>query len=1246
MKKRLTFGFVLDDVNLEGYCYYSSFHGAVRACKKLKSDLFVYPGSYLNSPNPKEREYNVVYSLINTKKLDGLMIAAGSLGFYQNHQQMQAFFEQFNDIPLVSLSVPMEGYHSIEIDNKQGIIDAVSHFISKHKLTKIAYIGGPENNEEALVRLAGYKEALAQHNIKFNPDLYYQGNFLPTCAKEAIRVLLDERKIKVEAIVCANDDMAVGVIDELKARSISVPGEIAVSGFDDVARAEFLNPALTTASQAFHVQASQGIETLYALHNDQEVPQRQIIPSTLQVRKSCGCSSAISHEEIKKISNKQNIEQAIIDKYTALIRNALKYYNTEEINKQRNIADIVPLFIKHVIINDDLTELLDCYSKNIFNQIKREFDDLTCIRKIYRLLYDALLCDYSDPLIVSRIEKSCHEIFFMLGEVFNRSQLESYFDDKVIRETITSKFSMKEIEEALLEKIPAVCELKCFYIALYAGEQFGYKFEQLPTEQLKLIYAYNNKKLDLPKEGLIYPAKEIIPESLRPADDANAFLVLPLICNDQHYGLFIAKFELNCMLERPLRIIREELGTNLDTIRLFKEIEDSNKMLDDLNKNLEYKVQQRTEELEVANQQLQGLNKLKNDFIANITHDFRSPLMVVLNLAELALNYDQPKGALLKDLNSIYQSGTKLNNIIDSLLDLLKMDAQGVKLHVKEIVLADFLQETINFYKPITDKQGVQLQLKKDSCNISDFYSDQQKLEQILNNLLSNAIKFVKKGSGIITVSCEDAGDFFRIIIADNGMGVEEENLVKIFNRFEQTKMGREKANVHGTGIGLAFCKQLIEFLHGKIWAESEGLGKGAKFIIQLSKGAAMFSPAELDRRQSIKAKQKKLHELLGLEATQEDELGYSVHFNNYKENEQNLTSKNAIILVIDDDKVIRDIIHKYLTLAGYQNIMLATDGVQGLNAMYKHLPDLIICDINMPNMDGKEFQEEVAKNKVFNMIPLIFLSAIADADFILERKKEGAIDYLKKPIERKEFLIAIEVNLKKQMSYKKTLAFSMIDELTGVYNKRQFLIMLKDSLCRKNVEDISLIFFDIDHFKKFNDTYGHQVGDEVLKLVGETFANTLRSCDVIGRYGGEEFIILLPDANAQGALIATQKIKKALSSKYIMHNDKKLHVTSSFGIVTLSSNLAYISKQLQVDNILSLINSNSEPLVDNKNLLANLIDQLIKMADHAMYESKRTKCLTCGFASEKEFMFTEQNCPKCKSNDLSKGRDKISFYQ
>nr|MDA3850566.1 substrate-binding domain-containing protein [Spirochaetaceae bacterium] len=232
-------GFIIVDLNVSGYYYNHLLNGAVMACEKLNCDLLIYPGHSLDCPDTHDKEYNSVYSLINTKKIHGLMVSTGSFGIHKIKDRLKIFLNQFNDIPIVSLSVPMDNTYCIEIDNYQGIKNIVGHFITDHNYTIIAYLGGPETNDDALFRFNGYKEALNENNISFDADLYYQGNFTPACARDAVKEFLDIRKVSMDAIVCANDDMAIALINELKKRGFQVPDQIAVSGFDDIMRAEY-----------------------------------------------------------------------------------------------------------------------------------------------------------------------------------------------------------------------------------------------------------------------------------------------------------------------------------------------------------------------------------------------------------------------------------------------------------------------------------------------------------------------------------------------------------------------------------------------------------------------------------------------------------------------------------------------------------------------------------------------------------------------------------------------------------------------------------------------------------------------------------------------------------------------------------------------------------------------------------------------------------------------------------------------
>jgi|GEM_PF-3435193 len=416
---------------------------------------------------------------------------------------------------------------------------------------------------------------------------------------------------------------------------------------------------------------------------------------------------------------------------------------------------------------------------------------------------------------------------------------------------------------------------------------------------------------------------------------------------------------------------------------------------------------------------LEKLDHLKNDFIANITHDFRSPLTAILNIADLSLKSNTKEK---ESYNIIYVASLRLKNTIDKLLELARIDAHGFKSEIKKVDPVEFLEKIINYYISILSGSNIIIKKILPDIKIDNFYIDEKQLEDAINNIVSNAIKYVPKENGIITISLKEYNKTILIAIEDNGIGIPKDKIKTIFNRFEQVEKSRNGYH-RGTGIGLAYSKQLIEGLKGRIYAVSDGIGKGAKFFIELKKGKKHFTKMKfIDNDNHKKEFDENFKIIIKDELTKKnmtEEL--KVIFNELnKKNEYNV--KKAKILIIDDDPIIRKIILNYLTHANYKNFILAHDGKSGIEAVKKYSPDLIICDYNMPGIKGDEVHNTLLSNSDYINIPFIFLSAITNEKIIMERRRKGACAYLKKPINEKDLLTTIERNLNEYFEYLKLI--------------------------------------------------------------------------------------------------------------------------------------------------------------------------------------------------------------------------------
>lgn len=310
-------------------------------------------------------------------------------------------------------------------------------------------------------------------------------------------------------------------------------------------------------------------------------------------------------------------------------------------------------------------------------------------------------------------------------------------------------------------------------------------------------------------------------------------------------------------------------------------------------------------------------------------------------------------------------------------------------------------------------------------------------------------------------------------------------------------------------------------------------------------------------------------------------------------------------VLIVDDDAVTAVLLKKMLEKEGFQ-VILAENGKEGLKAFAENQKDisLIITDWLMPEMDGLEMCQKIRQMETEHYVYVIFLSAKENKQDIVAGLKAGADDYLTKPFSHEELIARVNVGLrivrlqqelKKANHHLEILATT--DMLTGVLNRRALRQRLIEELerCARKETSLCLFMADLDHFKKINDTYGHLVGDKVLQEVVKRLKQNLRPYDIIGRYGGEEFVIGIPEiCYRQIIRDIAERIRQSVANTPIIINDTELKVTISIG--------GTVAKPRLEDN------------------MEAYLEKLLKKADDALYEAKqkgRNRVIIAGESNE-----------------------------
>ncbi len=509
------------------------------------------------------------------------------------------------------------------------------------------------------------------------------------------------------------------------------------------------------------------------------------------------------------------------------------------------------------------------------------------------------------------------------------------------------------------------------------------------------------------------------------------------------------------------------------------------------------------------NQELKELDKLKDDFLSNTSHELRTPINGIIGLADSMLAGacgDLPDKAS-KNLSMIALSGRRLSNLVNDILDFSKLKHKHLDLQIKPVDVQMVADVVLALSGSLVGRKNIEL--INQICEHIPVAADENRLQQIFYNLIGNGIKFTEQGS--ITISAERTGSFLTIHITDTGIGIPEDKQEVIFKSFEQGD-GSTARVYGGTGLGLSITKQLIELHGGQIYVKSK-VGEGTTMSFTLP-----LSLEELQPASQLSTTLQASRELQGSGFIDDGEEKTNALLET--------TSKDGLnILIVDDEPINLQVLENLLTLEKF-NVIRANDGFEALQAVESGLPfATILLDLMMPRMSGFEVCRKVREKYTPSDLPIIMLTAKNQVSDLVEGLMAGANDYVTKPFNKNELFARMKTHI--QLA-RITIAYSY-------FVPHEFLRLLaKESILDVRLGDhvqkhMSVLFTDIRSFtslsEKMNPKETFDFINEYLGVMGPVIREHRGFID---KYIGDAIMALFP-GNADDAVQAAIDMHKKL---------------------------------------------------------------------------------------------------------------------
>lgn len=804
-------GFLIDDL-LSRYQVRLQM-GLRRAARERGARLISFPGGRLTHRDGARFDGSFLFELAKSPAVDGIIVESSILATDVGEAAIRELGARLG-VPMVSISA-VSGVPSVDADHRAGIEAAIRHVVTEHGRRRLAFIRGPSGNAHSALRERIFRQVVERMELPLDERLILPGTFLEPSGADAMRVLFEERRVRVgefDALVAANDLMALGAIRELAQRGVDVPNDVSVVGFDDDDLARHADPPVTTVSQPIERIGEHAVELLLAQLSGRPIPERSSIEVHLVVRRSCGCSPARRAGSARARAALE-LGELLSSRREACVARLAAYLGAQA--GSAGVDAVVELLMSE---DEDRTALgREALERAIRQTSEQGVDPLRwheVIEPIEVALRDHASRTETDAVVVRFLE-----VRLQINEVAARIQafeahrnMQRANTLRLLGDALMSLKHLRAMGRLLEATLPSLGVSLCAVCL----------FDEVTGSSLRARIAASYVVSAPPSVGFIQKAEEfwrIIPGSVPPSAPPSSGSAV----NDEaHWSAPWLKQVAVNLVVYPLVFASEPLGYVVFSEPLHVQ---EGWLLEGIAGHLSSAIVnvRNAERLSRARISAEAANDAKSEFVAMMSHEIRTPLTAIVGHIDLALR-SAPARDLRSRLELARSSSRNLLKIVNDLLDFSKMEAGRLEPEVVVFELEEVLQHVINACGVVASKKHLELVVDVDPAVPALLLGDPLRLSQVLVNLVGNAVKFSPAGDVVLRVEAIERAlsdaTTLRFSVRDSGIGITPEQQSKLFIPFTQGDSSTTR-RYGGTGLGLAITQRLVRLMGGEVTVES-----------------------------------------------------------------------------------------------------------------------------------------------------------------------------------------------------------------------------------------------------------------------------------------------------------------------------------------------------------------------------------------------------------------------------------------